>query len=279
MYQEVTASDQGFTLTHVIAPAGEEVFPGSPNPKLNDLHVRLTHVGLPGLAWYVMIPENFYGKGREDRNGFRPTLGMKWQSDADRLFFPPLDYRENIRLEVSAEIRIEAEDAVRYTVTAANRTDQPIEHVNCNCCFNHHWAPGLGRDGYVLIAGQWVRTLDLDIPPPGIPYFVVAAAEETWRAAQQQKEHYPLHPTARLQAGLIATTAQPAGQAFTLANASPQAALVWHNVRNPCTDLWLWFGRLLPEEQRSVTGRIYFLTGRDGLQQVRDRYYSDQWPS
>jgi len=278
MDNTIATTAKEFTLTHVKAPAGID-YPGCPNAALNDLHVVITHAGLPGHCWNVMIPENFLGRGRDAYTGFRPVLGMQWQADADRLFFPPIAYQGNISLEVSAEIRIESEQAVRYTVTVANRTDQPIEDINCNCCFNHRRAPDYGRDAYVLIGERWVRTLGMhDVPSPGVPYFIVAEGEERWRAAQQEREHYPVHPTVQLDAGIIATTGQYAGQPFTLAHASPRAALVWHNAKNPCTDLWLWVGRLLPEEQRVVTGRLYFLTGVDGLQQARDRFYADVWP-
>jgi len=275
--KETSAWKHGLTLTHIDVPNGED-YAGSPNPALNDLHLRVSHEKLPGLVWNLMIPENFLGNGKEPYTGFRPVVGMTWEAATDALFFDGLHYRANIDLTVSTRIQIESPEAIHYCVRVRNETDRPIQDVNFNACFNHHLASGFGEDVFMLGPDGWTRTFDLEgIPDPGIPYFVVADKEEAWRQAGQEKEHYESHPTFKPVAGLSATTGACDGLEWTLAHGSPQAALLWHNPKNPCTDLWHWIGTVQPGEERASVGRLYFVARRHCLDELLARFRTDAW--
>ncbi len=53
--------------------------------------------------------------------------------------------------------------------------------------------------------------------------------------------------------------------------------MLWHNRRNPCTDLWPWLGTIQPGEEKSVTGRLYFLRGHRCFDRLLGSFQSDVW--
>jgi len=277
MFDTTQCTAHGFTVWHVEAPAGQR-YPGGQNPDLNDVVLFIRHERLSGLKWGIMIPEAFVGTGREPHNGFRPAVGMRWQASDDRLSFEGLAYRENIDLDVGAEIAIENDTCIRYRVTVTNPTDRPIENVTWNACLNHRHTDTFGREAHVLGPDGWTRTTDLDFPgDPPIPYFVVEGHQADWQAAGQEQDHYPPHPTFHPTDPLTITRGTCEGRPFTLAHGCPQAALLWHNIKNPCTDLWPWYGTVEPGEQKQTEGRLYFLEGQPEFDEVLRRYRTDPW--
>jgi len=59
---------------------------------------------------------------------------------------------------------------------------------------------------------------------------------------------------------------------------SSQAALLWHNPKNPCTDIWHWLGTLEPGEERVSCGRLYFKPARRAFDELLARFRTDAWP-
>lgn len=277
MFERVQCEAKGFTIVHVEAPNGER-YPGCLHPHVNELCMFLRNERIPDATWSLLIPEAFLGAGREPYTGHRPVLGMTWRAGADRIGFDWLRYEGNIDLDVQADIVIESEETILYRVTVRNPTDRPIEHVHFNACFNHGQAPPFGRDVFVLGTEGWTRTSDLSFTgQPPIPYFVVKGREAEWRRADQEREHYPVHLTFQPLEPISVTPGVSGDKPFTLAHACPRAALLWHNVKHPCTDLWPWVGTIGPGDETQVQGRLYFLDGQVDPDAIVMRYRSEAW--
>jgi hypothetical protein len=121
--------------------------------------------------------------------------------------------------------------------------------VVAHACFNHLWAPGFGRDVYVLRAGAPSR-LDTRDTSDWLKY--IGLEEEPRYAALYRSL---VHPSAE---GRFIATVRAAGPPLTVGISSPQAVSVsWSPW--PCTDMEFGFGDPKPGEPVEVRLRLHYL--------------------
>ena len=240
---------------------------------------------VPGARWAFNLPEGPVSSAQRDR----AQAGESWKWDRSR-WEREGDQSCSIVYESdrgSLRCSFEAGSGyVDYSLRFEVDSDAPWHDVYSHGCFNHCWADGFGPDAYVLVQdritplrdipnphGIWLRAVTLKEEPkygelkrqqvsghgPGGTMRPVDGAPE-WSV----REKIPLDGA---QGRFIATT-RSGEHPLTVAINSPQAIGVsWSPW--PCTDIDLAFGEVLPNEPKTISGRISLLTG--ALEEVLGR--------
>ena len=256
---EVTHAGHGFSLTHVAA-APDVSYPGChPGTQQNNLIVRITLDEFPGNVWNLFIPEGAYWLGLVDEekgwNHFADTAAREWQADNDAIYFDGVPFRDNEErdvIRIAARLEVEGPEKISYAVTIGNLTDEPIIDCLFSVCFNHHNAPIVGEQRFIVVDGR----------PVGIHTFSKEKKFHRFRAKGRSvtEEELIFHRFCHLQVeaeeGIIITI----GDELTAAHVCDGAGIVLSNDYWPCTDISSVVNRI--DDEVTVLGHLLFLRGR-----------------
>jgi hypothetical protein len=202
---------------------------------------------VPGALWALNLPEFVRPAAR--RKSAARIASFRWRAAGARDCTCTYEL-EQPRARLTCRFR-----------SAPNRVDGRLrlelleaaawENVVAHACFNHLWAPGFGREVYVLRGGAPSR-IDTRDTTDWLKY--IPLKEETRYGALLTS---PVRPEAE---GRFIATVRAGSPPLTVGISSPRAASVsWSPW--PCTDMDFGFGDMKPAKSVEVRLRLHFLMG------------------
>ena len=237
---------------------------------VEEMHVLIFADGFENRFWFMCVPEQIWINHRKHHY----QIGMDWQSTADGWSYDGCPvrnllgywdtsgpkvilkaYSENecpIVGYQAATIRSD-QTGVHYEVRVTNRSRTIWRDVYTHICFNSFRSPATGYRPYVRLGDKWLPFQDVPSAGAYCTQPVEGMIDEYNRT--HMKDDQPVGMGVSFP-GVVAWNLV-AGEPLLTCHYSTDAVAVWSNQEWPCTDIYLWFGRIEPGQEVSRAGHVY----------------------
>ena len=219
--------------------------------------VVIKHRDFPQGFWYLRFPEQI-ATNKDPKTG-PYQVGMNWKQSPDGWQF---DDCPMVGLDgtMKGSVSLRAPDAVDFTLTVENHSQEVWRQTLAWLCFNHSQAKTYYRHhNFVSSDAEIVET-----PEKAMEHYCIGGRDRDWWTRGK------LTPTESW-IGTSCMTEQ--GQEFCVAIGTGRAIMVGQNPGWPCTDIAPLFGDVSPDVSSTVRGRIYFQPGNPS--KIRELYRRD----
>lgn len=217
-------------------------------------------------CWLLRLPEMPFIDGKKYH--FQPA--SEWQYDEGTWAYQDAPIRnllgcwkdgqlrdidENERPIVGTQsAKVESDDlGVHYTITVKNTSDRIWKDVYFWVCFNHYHLPATGYRPFLEIDGTWRAFQDI----PGIKQHCYFSHSQRFSDYEKSLINKPASPKDYILSfpGVVNWNVTHHFPLLTC-HYSNEALAAGANQLWPCSDLFIWFGDVMPEMEVSKKGHI-----------------------
>ena len=237
---------------------------------IDEMRVLVFADGFEDRFWFINLPEQVFLNGQKHHY----QIGMNWQSNDDGWSYDRCPVRnllgcwdqsgakvrliagsENDRTVVGYQAAAIRNDptGIHYEVRVKNGSDVPWQDVYTWICFNSFQSPATGYRPYVKLGDRWIPFQDVP-HVRGHCYLPVNGMTAEYARTALSRDR--LAGTSVSFPGVVAWNIVK-GEPLLTCHYSTDAVAVSSNQGWPCTDVFLWFGFIQPEQEVCRTGHVF----------------------
>ncbi len=147
------------------------------------------------------------------------------------------------------------ETGVHYAVSLRNTTEELWDDVHQRVCFNSYQSPDTGHRPHVRHQNRWLPLGQLPATDSHC-YLPVEGMVDAYKRSSQFRDGLLGQPVSF--PGVVAWDVLDDERKLLTCHCSRQTVCVGTNQNWPCTDLFLWYGRIEPGEEKTCYGHLLF---------------------